>query len=116
MFKDWDRVQDMLPIEAGEFIFEKFKTSRQPDEMESLALYGEHMVEVGQYLKRKLADRAEKCGRKPGNIANSKFWYEVRKKVAEVLEHEKTLGIKRDITVGSSEDINNCTEEADSEV
>ena len=74
------------------------------------------MVEVGQYLKRKLADRAEKCGRKPGNIANSKFWYEVRKKVAEVLEHEKTLGIKRDITVGSSEDINNCAEEADSEV
>ena len=57
MFKDWERVQDMTPIEAGEFIFEKFKTSRQPDELESLALYGEHMVEVGQYLKRKLADR-----------------------------------------------------------
>ena len=57
MFKDWDRVQDMTPIEAGEFIFEKFKTTRQPDELESLALYGEHMVEVGQYLKRKPADR-----------------------------------------------------------
>ena len=30
-------------------------------------------------------------------MTNSKFWYEVRKKIQEVLEKEKELGIKRDI-------------------
>ena len=30
-------------------------------------------------------------------MTNSKFWYEVRKKIQEVLEQEKALGIKRDI-------------------
>ena len=30
-------------------------------------------------------------------MTNSKFWYEVRKKIQEVLEQEKELGIKRDI-------------------
>lgn len=33
----------------------------------------------------------------PGNVTNSKFWYEVRKKIQEVLEQDKALGIKRDI-------------------
>ena len=122
----------MAPLEAGELIFDRFKITRTGEELESLALYGEHMVEVGQYLKRKLADRAEKCGKKPGNIANrliivkyliqkyfifSKFWYEVRKKIAEVLEQEKALGIKRDIAVDDSESLtNDNNEEADSEV
>ena len=70
MFQDWDKIQEMAPLEAGELIFDRFKITRTGEELESLALYGEHMVEVGQYLKRKLADRAEKCGKKPGNIAN----------------------------------------------
>ena len=30
-------------------------------------------------------------------MTNSKFWYEVRKKIQEGLEQEKELGIKRDI-------------------
>jgi len=116
MFQDWDKIQEMAPLEAGELIFDRFKITRTGEELESLALYGEHMVEVGQYLKRKLADRAEKCGKKPGNIANSKFWYEVRKKIAEVLEQEKALGIKRDIAVDDSESLtNDNNEEADSE-
>lgn len=39
-------------------------------------------------IKKKL-DRAEKNGRQPGNVTNSKFWYEeVRKKIQEVLEQE----------------------------
>ena len=47
----------------------------------------------------------------------SKFWYEVRKKIAEVLEQEKALGIKRDIAVDDSESLtNDNNEEADSEV
>ena len=57
MFQDWDKIQEMAPLEAGELIFDRFKITRTGEELESLALYGEHMVEVGQYLKRKLADR-----------------------------------------------------------
>lgn len=97
MFQDWDYIQELSPKEAVEIIFESFHKCMQKDEQESMALYAEHMVEVGQYLKKKLADRAEKNGRQPGNVTNSKFWYEVRKKIQEVLEKEKELGIKRDI-------------------
>jgi len=97
MFQDWEYIQELSPKDAAEVIFESFHKCMQKDELESMALYAEHMVEVGQYLKKKLADRAEKNGRQPGNVTNSKFWYEVRKKIQEVLEQEKALGIKRDI-------------------
>ena len=49
-------------------------------------------------------------------MTNSKFWYEVRKKVQEVLEQERAMGIKRDINDDDdSDDIMN-TAGAESEV
>jgi len=99
MFQDWENIQELNPKEASNIIFDGFKKSRQNDEIESMSLYAEHMIEVGQYLKRKLADRAERAGRQPGNVTNSKFWYEVRKKIQEVLQQEKEMGIKRDIEI-----------------
>jgi len=97
MFQEWNSIQELEPRDAAKIIFGIFPRCIQYDELESMVLYAEHMVEVGQYLKRKLADRAEKVGRQAGNVTNSKFWYEVRKKVQEVLEQERALGIKRDI-------------------
>ena len=54
----------------------------------------------------------------PGNVTNSKFWYEVRKKIQEVLEQEKALGIKRDIENedDDSDDVIPGSGGADSEV
>ena len=63
MFQDWEYIQELSPKDAAEVIFESFHKCMQKDELESMALYAEHMVEVGQYLKKKLADRAEKNGR-----------------------------------------------------
>ena len=118
MFQDWENIQELNPKEASNIIFDGFKKSRQNDEIESMALYAEHMIEVGQYLKRKLADRAERAGRQPGNVTNSKFWYEVRKKIQEVLQQEKEMGIKRDIEIDDddSDDILVSQNGADSEV
>ena len=57
----------------------------------------------------------------PGNVTNSKFWYEVRKKIQEVLENEKVIGVKNEMeNDDDSDDINNAsavhTTSADSEV
>ena len=51
-------------------------------------------------------------------MTNSKFWYEVRKKIQEVLEQDKALGIKRDIENedDDSDDVIPGNEGADSEV
>ena len=51
-------------------------------------------------------------------MTNSKFWYEVRKKIQEVLEQEKELGIKRDIENedDDSDDVIPGSGGADSEV
>ena len=51
-------------------------------------------------------------------MTNSKFWYEVRKKIQEVLEQEKALGIKRDIENedDDSDDVIPGSGGADSEV
>ena len=118
MFQDWENIQELNPKEASNIIFDGFKKSRQNDEIESMSLYAEHMIEVGQYLKRKLADRAERAGRQPGNVTNSKFWYEVRKKIQEVLQQEKEMGIKRDIEIDDddSDDILVSQNGAESEV
>ena len=84
MFQDWEHIQELSPKDAAEIIFETFHKCRPKDELESMALYSEHMVEVmimimmmiimimimvevGQYLKKKLADRAEKNGRQVEN-------------------------------------------------
>lgn len=94
MFENWEKVQTMTFREAAEFIFVQFKKPRFPDELESVELYAEHMIEVGQYLKRKATERAEKAGKllyAQGSITNSKFWYEVRKKINEILESKKDL-------------------------
>ena len=88
----------MKPKESAEIIYAQFKKPRFPDEQEATNLYGEHMVEVGQYLKRKAIERAERSGKhnyNPVTVTNSKFWYEVRKKINEVLEQEKAAGNKR---------------------
>lgn len=93
MFNNWEKVQELEHDKAGEVIFAQFKKTRFPDEAESIMLYAEHMVEVGQYLKRKAAVRAEKCGKAvytPNAVTNSKFWYEVRKKIAEVQEEKRS--------------------------
>ena len=67
MFQDWENIQELSPKDAAVIIFETFQKCRQNDELDSMLLYAEHMVEVGQYLKKKLADRAEKNGRQVEN-------------------------------------------------
>jgi len=94
MFEQWERVQELTPKETAEIIYAQFKKPRFPDELESTYLYAEHMVEVGQYLKRKNIERAERSGKIISSaslnaVTNSKFWYEVRKKINDVLEQEK---------------------------
>ena len=92
MFENWDKVQVVNHKEAAEMIYSQFKKQRFPDEQEATCLFAEHMVEVGHYLKRKASERAERAGKQnqnPITVTNSKFWYEVRKKINEVLEQEK---------------------------
>lgn len=89
LFENWDRVQELALKDAAEIIFAQFKHPRFPDELESTQLYAEHMIEVGQYLKRKTRERAERAGKPPpvqASITNSKFWYEVRKKINEIMD------------------------------
>ena len=123
MFQDWENIQQLSPREAAKIIFAQFEKSKLSDEMDSMVLYSEHMVEVGQYLRRKLTERKEKNGRQNGSVTvtNSKFWYEVRKKIQEVLENEKVIGVKNEMeNDDDSDDVNNDsavhTTSADSEV
>ena len=113
----------MSPRDAAKIIFEQFDKSKSSEEMDSMTLYAEHMVEVGQYLRRKLIERKEKNGRQNGSltVTNSKFWYEVRKKIQEVLDSEKRIDAKNEADHDEdSDDINNDsavhTTSADSEV
>ena len=123
MFQDWENIQQLSPREAAKIIFAQFEKSKLSDEMDSMVLYSEHMVEVGQYLRRKLAERKEKNGKPSGSVTvtNSKFWYEVRKKIQEVVENEKVIGSKNELeNDDDSDDVNNDsainTTSADSEV
>ena len=68
MFQDWENIQELSPKDAAVIIFETFQKCRQNDEQDSMLLYAEHMVEVGQYLKRKLADRCRRCQQNFVNI------------------------------------------------
>ena len=68
-------------------------------------------------------ERKEKNGRQNGGVTvtNSKFWYEVRKKIQEVLENEKVIDAKNEMeNDDDSDDVNNDsavhTTSADSEV
>ena len=123
MFQDWENIQQLSPRDAAKIIFEQFEKCKASDEMDSMILYAEHMVEVGQYLRRKLIERKEKNGRQNGSVTvtNSKFWYEVRKKIQEVLDSEKRIDAKDEAENDEdSDDINNDsavhTTSADSEV
>ena len=110
MFENWEKVQVVNHKESAEIIYAQFKKPRFPDELEATNLYAEHMVEVGQYLKRKAIERAERSGKhnyNPVTVTNSKFWYEVRKKINEVLEQEKEAGVRR--TSQNEEDSENET-------
>jgi len=95
MFGQWSTIQNMSHKEAAEIIFQQFKKPRFPDEAESTEMYAEHMIEVGQYLKRKANEKSDnkktrKYSESNGNgVTNSKFWYEVKKKVYEVKDAEK---------------------------
>jgi len=122
MFQDWENIQQLSPRDAAKIIFEQFEKCKASDEMDSMILYAEHMVEVGQYLRRKLIERKEKNGRQNGSVTvtNSKFWYEVRKKIQEVLDSEKRIDAKDEAENDEdSDDINNDsavhTTSADSE-
>jgi len=122
MFQDWENIQQLSPRDAAKIIFEQFAKTKVSDEIDSMALYAEHMVEVGQYLRRKLIERKEKNGRQNGSmtVTNSKFWYEVRKKIQEVMETEKRIDAKNEAdNDDDSDDINNDsavhTTSADSE-
>merc|ERR1719402_2004676 len=98
MFNSWDTVQNMSFKEAAGVIFAQFSQNRLADEQESVELYAEHMIEVGQYLRRKASERAERAGRSvytPSAVTNSKFWYEVRKKIAEILDNKRAAGRRR---------------------
>jgi len=106
MFNSWDTVQEMSFKDAAGVIFAQFSQNRLADEQESVELYAEHMIEVGQYLRRKASERAERAGR-PANpqsaITNSKYWYEVRKKINEVLESKKELVRRKSSSQGENE-------------
>lgn len=93
MFDNWGTVQEATLEEASDLIFDQFKKPRFPDEIENCLLYTEHMIEVGQYLRKKAGERAEKQGKmvpSTAGITNSKFWYEVRKKINEIVEANRS--------------------------
>ena len=83
MLENWDRTELLEPRQAATVIFSQFSRPRQQDEADSVVLYAEHMVEVAQFLKRKAGEKrsGKSC---QAAITNSKFWYEVRKKISEV--------------------------------
>jgi len=114
MFDSWEKVQELGFNQAAEIIFKQFKKPRFPDELESTVMYAEHMIEVGQYLRRKASERAEKAGKpasSQGSITNSKFWYEVRKKINEILETKKESGWRN----GSSGQVDKDDSDGDDE-
>merc|ERR1719354_535706 len=96
MFENWDQVQKCEYADAARIIFQEFKhhklleeSLKYTEEM-GLEFISEHMIEVGQFLKRKAAEKAAKSGKESkGSITNSKFWYEVRKKINEIMEQKK---------------------------
>jgi len=92
MLAAWDQLQDADLEDAADVIFAQFKKPRFPDEVEAGLLYAEHMIEVGQYLMRRAGEKAGRNGKvlSSNAVTNSKFWYEVRKKVNEVVEESKS--------------------------
>jgi len=92
MLAAWDQLQDADLEDVADVIFAQFKKPRFPDEIEAGLLYAEHMLEVGQYLMRKAKERAGRNGKilSSNAVTNSKFWYEVRKKVNEVIEQSRS--------------------------
>jgi len=92
MLAAWDQLQDADLEDVADVIFAQFKKPRFPDEVEAGLLYAEHMLEVGQYLMRRARERAGRNGKilSSNAVTNSKFWYEVRKKVNEVVEESRS--------------------------
>merc|ERR1712112_401343 len=92
MLASWDQLQEADLEDVADVIFAQFKKPRFPDEIEAGLLYAEHMLEVGQYLMRKAKERAGRNGKilSANAVTNSKFWYEVRKKVNEVIEQSRS--------------------------
>jgi len=92
MLAAWGQLQDADLEDAADVIFAQFKKPRFPDEVEAGLLYAEHMIEVGQYLMRRAGEKAGRNGKvlSSNAVTNSKFWYEVRKKVNEVVEESKS--------------------------
>lgn len=106
MLENWDRTELLEPRQAATVIFSQFSRPRQQDEADSVVLYAEHMVEVAQFLKRKAGEKrsGKSC---QAAITNSKFWYEVRKKISEVVQQDKSEA--------PGEDQNNADESEDND-
>jgi len=92
MLAAWDQLQEADLEDAADVIFAQFKKPRFPDEVDAGLLYAEHMIEVGQYLMRRAGEKAGRNGKvlSSNAVTNSKFWYEVRKKVNEVVEESRS--------------------------
>jgi len=110
MFDNWNLVQDDIG-KAANIIFEDYKAFDNDEEVEGKLLYAEHMVEVGQYLRRKIMEKRRNNSMVSNenhiNVSSSKFWYEVRKKIMEILESQK---------IGDSEDGNSDGYSNDSKI
>lgn len=114
MFNNWDLVQEDV-VKAAEVIFGQFKKPRFSDEFQSTLLYAEHMVEVGQFLRWKIVEKRRNSTHngtqsQPINVTNSKFWYEVKKKINEVLEQQKNAG--KETSTNDDEEETSDTEKA----
>jgi len=86
MLTSWDHLQNADLEDVANIVFAQFKKPRFPDEIEAGLLFAEHMIEVGQYLMRKAVEKAGRNGKTlspKAVVSNSKFWYEVRKKVID---------------------------------
>merc|ERR550517_2210223 len=92
MLAAWDQLQEADLEDAADVIFAQFKKPRLPDEVDAGLLYAEHMIEVGQYLMRRAGEKAGRNGKvlSSNAVTNSKFWYEVRKKVNEMVEESRS--------------------------
>merc|ERR1712013_556908 len=93
MLTSWDQLQNADLEDVANIVFAQFKKPRFPDEIEAGLLFAEHMIEVGQYLMRKAQEKAGRNGKvlsPKAVVSNSKFWYEVRKKINEVTEANRS--------------------------
>lgn len=105
MLENWDKVQEMTNSDAAKIIFQNFQDHKCfVEETKNIEFLAEHMIEVCQFLKRKKEERSAKSGipaKLNTAIPNSRFWYEVKKKINEIMG-EKI--IQRKVSIEESEE------------